>query len=68
MLKFANKYSIEESGDSKDFIIVTYVISDDIYQRMTQTYIKECEKINDSILSSEINIISIVGELLTIDS
>lgn len=69
MLEITNKYSIKEIGDLKDFTTVTYVIIDDIYQRITPTYIKERKNINESILSdSEIITISIVGELLTIDS
>ncbi|SNT22695.1 Transposase DDE domain-containing protein [Anaerovirgula multivorans] len=69
MLELTNKYSIKEIGDLKDFITVTYVVIDDIYQRITPTYIKERKNINESILSdSEIITISIVGELLTIDS
>lgn len=69
MLELTNKYSIREIGDLKDFITVTYVIIDDIYQRITPTYIKERKNINESILSdSEIITISTVGELLNIDS
>lgn len=64
-----NQYSIKKIEDLKDFITVTYVIIDDIYHEVTPTYIKERRNINESILSdSEIITISIVGELLTIDS
>ncbi|WP_432406379.1 IS982 family transposase [Wukongibacter sp. M2B1] len=69
MLELHKKYSIKEINDLKDFIIVSYVIIDDIYQNITPTYIKERRNINDCILSdSEMITISIVGELLTIDS
>lgn len=64
-----NKYSINKIEDLKDFITVVYVSIDDIYQEITPTYIKERRNIKDAILSdSEIITISIVGELLTIDS
>lgn len=69
MLEFTKKYSIKEIDDLKDFITVTYILIDDIYQEITPTHIKERRNINDSILSdSEIITIGIVGELLTIDS
>lgn len=69
MLELTKKYSIKEIGDLKDFITVTYVLIDDIYQEITPTNIKERRNIKESILSdSEIITISIVGELLTIDS
>ncbi|MBU5257613.1 IS982 family transposase [Tissierella praeacuta] len=69
MLEFSNKYFIKEVTDLKDFITVVYILIDDIYQEITPTYIKERRNIKDAILSdSEIITISIVGELLTIDS
>lgn len=69
MLELDRTYSIKEIGDLKDFVTVAYVIIDDIYQKVTPTYIMNRCNINDSILSdSEIITISIVGELLTIDS
>lgn len=69
MLEFTKQYNIKEIGDLKDFITVTYILIDDIYQRITPTHIKKRRNINDSILSdSEIITIGIVGELLTIDS
>ncbi|SNS91763.1 transposase, IS4 family [Anaerovirgula multivorans] len=69
MLEFTKEYSIKEIGNFKDFITITYILIDDIYQRITPTHIKERRNINASILSdSEIITISIVGELLTIDS
>ena len=68
MLEY-NNYSIKEIENLKDFVIVTYVIIDDIYQKVAPTHIANRCNINDSILSdSEIITISIVGELLTIDS
>lgn len=69
MLEFTKHYSIKEIGDFKDFITVTYILIDDIYQKVTPTHIKKRRNINTSILSdSEIITISIVGELLTIQS
>ncbi|MEW9124849.1 MAG: IS982 family transposase, partial [Thermotaleaceae bacterium] len=69
MLEFSNKYSIKEIADLKDFITIIYILIDDIYQEITPTHIKEHRNIKDAILSdSEIITISIVGELLTIDS
>lgn len=62
-------YSIKEIKNLKDFVTVAYVIIDDIYQKVTPAHIKFRCNINDSIMSdSEIITISIVGELLTIDS
>lgn len=63
------KYSIKEIENLKDFFLVTYVIIDDLYQEITPEYIKARKNTNYSILSdSEIITISIVGELLSIDS
>ena len=69
MLELDRDYSIKEIENLKDFITVTYVIIDDIYHKVTPTCIANRCNINDSIMSdSEIITISIVGELLTIDS
>jgi IS5 family transposase len=69
MPEFTNKYFIKEITDLKDFITVIYVLIDDIYQETIPAHIKERPNIKDTILSdSEIITISIVGELLTIDS
>lgn len=63
------KYSIKEIENLKDFFLVTYVIIDDLYQEITPEYIKFRKNAEYSILSdSEIITISIVGELLSIDS
>jgi len=68
MLEF-NNYYIRKIENLKDFFLVTYVIIDDIYQEVTPAYIKNRRNIGYSILSdSEIITISIVGELLSIDS
>ena len=68
MLEF-NKYFTKEIKDLKDFITVVYVIVDDIYQETTPAHIKNRKNIEYSILSdSEIITISIVGELMIIDS
>ena len=69
MQEFTNKYTIKEINDLKDIITVIFVLIDDIYQEVTPTHIKERRNIKDAILSdSEIITISIVGEILTIDS
>lgn len=63
------KYSIKEIEYLKDFFLVTYVVIDDLYQEITPEYIKTRKNANYSILSdSEIITISIVSELLYIDS
>jgi len=69
MLELDRDYSIKEIENLKDFVTVTYVIIDDIYHKVTPTCIANRCNINVSIMSdSEIITISIVGELLTIDS
>jgi hypothetical protein len=69
MLELDRNYSIKEIENLKDFITIAYVIIDDVYKKVTPTYIVNRCNINDSIMSdSEIITISIVGELLTIDS
>ena len=69
MLEFTNKYFIKEITDLKNFITIIYILIDDIYQEIAPAHIKERGNIKDAILSdSEIITISIVGELLTIDS
>ena len=69
MLELYKSNSIKEIETLKDFVIVTYIIIDDIYKRVTPTHIANRCNINDSIMSdSEIITISLVGELLTIDS
>jgi len=63
------KYSIKEIENLKDFFLVTYVVIDDLYQEVAPEYVKFRKNIEYSILSdSEIITISIVGELLSIDS
>lgn len=69
MLELDRNDSIKEIKDLKDFVTVAYVIIDDIYHKVTPTHIANCCNINTSVMSdSEIITISIVGELLTIDS
>jgi hypothetical protein len=64
----SNNFS-KEISNLKDFFTVAYVIIDDIYHKVTPAHIRNRRNINDSIMSdSEIITISIVGELLTIDS
>ena len=64
-----NKYSTNKIEDLKDFFTVAFVIIDDIYNEIAPTYIRKRRNIKDAILcDSEIITISIVGELLTIDS
>ena len=40
MLELDRNYSIKEIGDLQDLVIVAYVIIDDIYKKVTPTYIK----------------------------
>jgi hypothetical protein len=69
MLESDRNYSIKKIGDLKDFVTVAYVIIDDIYQSVTPTHIKKrCNFNNSKMSDSEIITLSIVAELLTIDS
>lgn len=69
MLELNKSYCIKEIENLKDLVIVAYVIIDDIYHDVTPTHIKNRRNVNDSKMSdSEIITISIIGELLTIDS
>lgn len=69
MLELHKSYCIKEVENLKDFVTIAYVIIDDIYKKVTPTHIANRCNIKDSIMSdSEIITISIVGELLTIDS
>lgn len=62
-------YPIKEIADMKDFITAAFVIIDDLYQSIAPTHIKNRRNIETALLhDSEIITISIVGELLTIDS
>ncbi len=64
-----NNYCNTKINNLKDFIIVTFVTIDYIYQKVTPAYIKNRKNINSAILSDrEIITISLVSELLTIDS
>lgn len=61
-------YSIKEIGDLKDFLKNTYMMIDNIYEKVAPTYILVLCNTNDSILrDSEIITISVVGEHLTIN-
>jgi hypothetical protein len=64
-----NNYSIQNIENLTDLFTTVFVIIDDIYNETTPISIKNRRNIKDSKLSdSEIITISIVGELLTIDS
>jgi hypothetical protein len=64
-----NNYSIQNIENLTDLFTTVFVIIDDIYNKTTPISIKNRRNIKDSKLSdSEIITISIVGELLTIDS
>ncbi|WP_102401093.1 IS982 family transposase [Haloimpatiens massiliensis] len=53
----------------KDFITVVFVIIDDVYQDITPAHIKNRRNVKTAIMSdSEIISISLVGELMSIDS
>lgn len=62
-------HCINNVEDFKDFIIAVYTIIDDIYKEIIPKYIQNRRNKSKSSLSdSEIITISIIGELLTIDS
>lgn len=62
-------HCINSVEDFKDFIITVYTIIDDIYKRIAPKHIQDRRNKSKATLSdSEIITISIVGELLTIDS
>ena len=64
-----NNYYIQEQKNLTDLFTNVFVIIDDIYNEIIPISISNRRNINDSKLSdSEIITISIVGELLTIDS
>jgi len=64
-----NDYYIQEVENLTDLFIIIYTIVDDIYNNIIPIDIRNRRNIKDSKLSdSEIIAISIVGELLTIDS
>lgn len=68
MLKL-NKYYIQDIENLKDFITVIFVIIDDLYNEHIPNSIKNRPHKDLAILSdSEIMTISIIGELLSIDS
>ncbi|MCK8826549.1 IS982 family transposase [Natroniella acetigena] len=62
-------YFTTKIEDLKDLITVSFVIIDDTYKEVTPTYIKNRRNVDKAInTDSEIITISIVGELLTINS
>lgn len=64
-----NNYYIQEVENLTDLFTTIFVIIDDIYNEIIPMSIRNRRNIKDSKLSdSEIIAISIVGELLTIDS
>ena len=64
-----NNYYIKKVENLTDLFTITFTIVDDIYNNIIPDNIKNRRNIGDSKLSdSEIIAISIVGELLTIDS
>lgn len=68
MLEFKKDYTIE-INNLKDFITVIFVIIDDFYHKVTPAHIKNRRNIDKAIMSdSEIITLSLVGELLSIDS
>lgn len=68
MPEFKKDYTIE-INNLKDFITVTFVIIDDFYHKVTPAHIKNRRNIDKAIMSdSEIITLSLIGELLSIDS
>ena len=69
MMLELNNYYIQELENLTDLFTNIFVIIDDIYNEIIPIGIRNRRNIKDSKLSdSEIITISIVGELLTIDS
>ncbi|SNS36141.1 hypothetical protein SAMN05446037_1008148 [Anaerovirgula multivorans] len=50
MLEFTKGYSIKEIGNLKDFITVTYILIDNIYQKVAPIHIKKRRNFKDFIL------------------
>jgi hypothetical protein len=68
MLKFQDNYTTEIET-FEDFILIVYVIIDDLYKENVPSSISNRKRISDAKLSdSEIITISLCGELLGIDS
>ena len=68
MLKFQDNYNIQIEN-MEDFILISYVMIDELYQQYAPKEIKERKNISKVKLSdSEIITISICGELMGIDS
>ena len=64
-----NNYYIQEIENLTDLFTIIYTIIDDVYKDIIPISIRNRRNIKESKLSdSEIITISIVGELLTIDS
>ena len=68
MLKFQDNYNIQIEN-MEDFILISYVMIDELYQQYAPKEVKERKNISKVKLSdSEIITISICGELMGIDS
>ena len=68
MLKFQNNYN-SKITNFEDFILIVYVLIDDLYQQYTPVNVKNRRNVFNSKLSdSEIITISICGELAGVDS
>ena len=68
MLKFQEDYSITHQS-FKDFILVVFVLVDDLYKKVAPKSVKHRPNIHKAILSdSEIIIIALCAEIMEINS
>ena len=68
MPKFQEKYSIAHQS-SEDFILVIFVLVDDLYKKVVPNQIKHRANVDKALLSdSEIITIALCGEIVGVDS
>ena len=68
MLKFQEEYSIAHQS-FEDFILVIFVLVDDLYKKVAPHSIKYRRNIDKALLSdSEIITIALCGEIIGVDS
>ena len=69
MLEFVQKKYSTEIENLKDFILVAFVLIRDLYEKYTPTETRHRNGVKRMIMSdTEIITISIVGELMSVDS
>ena len=68
MTKFQEEYSIAHQS-FEDFILIIYVLIDDLYKKVAPNQVKYRRNIDKALLSdSEIITIALCGELVGVDS